>query len=68
MTPRPAFFIAVSSLAAILILAAGCTEQTPTAVRLEELFTDFIGGESDTESQPTVSLSNRDDADLPRNT
>jgi hypothetical protein len=35
MARRP-FFKAASSLAAILILAAGCGDQTPTAVHLQE--------------------------------
>jgi hypothetical protein len=35
MARRP-FFKAASSLAAILILAAGCGDQTPTAVQLQE--------------------------------
>lgn len=35
MTRRPTFFSAASSLAAILILAAGCSEHSPTAIQLE---------------------------------
>lgn len=35
MARRPLFAKAVSSLAAILILAAGCSEQNPTSVQLD---------------------------------
>jgi hypothetical protein len=35
MTRRPSFATAVTSVAAILILAAGCSEPGPTAARLE---------------------------------
>ena len=47
MSRRSGFFPLISSLAAILILAAGCSDQAPTAVELETSYQVVALPESD---------------------